>query len=78
MINLPVLVFYAFASLLVLSSAMVIISRNPVRGALFLVLAFFCEQRVVDVDGSRIFSACFDLCVCRRSHDIISIRCHDA
>ncbi|MBX9586707.1 MAG: NADH-quinone oxidoreductase subunit J [Gammaproteobacteria bacterium] len=44
MINLPVLVFYAFASLLVLSSAMVIISRNPVRGALFLVLAFFASS----------------------------------
>lgn len=44
MINLPVLVFYSFASLLVLSSAMVIISRNPVRGALFLVLAFFASS----------------------------------
>ena len=44
LINLPVIVFYVFAALLVGSSAMVIISRNPVRGALFLVLAFFASS----------------------------------
>jgi len=44
MINLPVLVFYVFSALLVGSSAMVIISKNPVRGALFLVLAFFASS----------------------------------
>lgn len=44
MINIPVLVFYTFAALLVGSSSMVIISRNPVRGALFLVLAFFASS----------------------------------
>ncbi len=44
MLNIPVLVFYAFATLLVGSSSMVIISRNPVRGALFLVLAFFASS----------------------------------
>jgi NADH-quinone oxidoreductase subunit J len=44
MINLPVIVFYVFATLLVGSAAMVIISRNPVRGALFLVLAFFATS----------------------------------
>lgn len=43
MINLPVIVFYVFATLLVGSAAMVIISKNPVRGALFLVLAFFAS-----------------------------------
>ena len=35
------LVFYAFAGILVFASAMVITIRNPVKSALFLVLAFF-------------------------------------
>lgn len=34
-------VFYAFATLLIFASAMVITLRNPVKSALFLVLAFF-------------------------------------
>jgi NADH-quinone oxidoreductase subunit J len=34
-------VFYAFAAVLVLSGLRVITARNPVHGALFLVLAFF-------------------------------------
>lgn len=40
---LPVyqIVFYCFAALLIGASAMVVISRNPVRALLFLVLAFF-------------------------------------
>ena len=35
------LVFYAFASVLLVSGLLVITSRNPVHSALFLVLAFF-------------------------------------
>ncbi|MBI3897869.1 MAG: NADH-quinone oxidoreductase subunit J [Gammaproteobacteria bacterium] len=35
------LIFYVFAGLLVFASAMVITLRNPVKSALFLVLAFF-------------------------------------
>ena len=35
------LIFYVFASVLVIASLMVITVRNPVRAALFLVLAFF-------------------------------------
>jgi NADH-quinone oxidoreductase subunit J len=35
------LIFYVFASLLVFASCMVITLRNPVKSALFLVLAFF-------------------------------------
>src|SRR5688572_28205871 len=34
-------VFYAFATLLVFASSMVVVLRNPVKSALFLVLAFF-------------------------------------
>src|SRR5216110_2915307 len=34
-------VFYAFAAVLLLSGLRVITARNPVHGALFLVLAFF-------------------------------------
>ena len=34
-------VFYVFAAVLVLSGLRVITARNPVHGALFLVLAFF-------------------------------------
>jgi len=41
--NIPLLVFYFNAFVLVASSIMVITQRNPVRGALFLVLAFFCS-----------------------------------
>lgn len=40
------IVFYVFASLLVLSASMVITVRNPVHAALFLVLAFFCSAAV--------------------------------
>ena len=35
------LIFYAFAGILVFAAAMVITIRNPVKSALFLVLAFF-------------------------------------
>lgn len=38
------IVFFGFAALLIGASAMVIVSRNPVRGALFLVLAFFASS----------------------------------
>src|SRR5213083_3576541 len=34
-------IFYAFAAVLLLSGLRVITARNPVHGALFLVLAFF-------------------------------------
>lgn len=37
------IIFYCFAALLLLSALMVVISRNPVRSALFLVLAFFAS-----------------------------------
>lgn len=37
----PQLVFYGFAAALIFSALMVITTRNPVRSALFLVLAFF-------------------------------------
>ncbi len=36
------IIFYLFSSLAVFSALMVVISSNPVRGALFLVLTFFC------------------------------------
>jgi len=39
-------VFYMFAALLVFASAMVITLRNPVKSALFLVLAFFSAAGV--------------------------------
>ncbi|MDF3055015.1 MAG: nuoJ [Gammaproteobacteria bacterium] len=35
-------VFYAFSAILLFSAAMVVLSINPVRAVLFLVLAFFC------------------------------------
>ena len=38
---LPALMFYLFATLCVLSGAMVITARNPVHSVLFLILAFF-------------------------------------
>jgi NADH-quinone oxidoreductase subunit J len=41
MIEFKQLVFYVFATLLVFASAMVVTLRNPVKSALFLVLAFF-------------------------------------
>ncbi len=37
------IIFYLFAIILFAAAAMVIFSRNPVRSALFLVLAFFCS-----------------------------------
>jgi len=44
MIPVQPIIFYCFASLLVLASALVIIAKNPVRGALALVLAFFASS----------------------------------
>lgn len=38
---IPALIFYLFATVLVLSALMVISSRNPVHSVLFLILAFF-------------------------------------
>ncbi len=38
------IVFYFFAALLLLSATMVIVSRQPVRGVLFLILAFFSSS----------------------------------
>jgi NADH-quinone oxidoreductase subunit J len=35
-------IFYAFAAILLFSAVMVVISVNPVRAVLFLVLGFFC------------------------------------
>jgi len=44
MMNLIVpLIFYFFATLLVLSAAMVIISKQPVYSILYLVFCFFCS-----------------------------------
>lgn len=40
MINFPMIIFNVFAVLAVLSALMVVVSSNPVRGALFLVLTF--------------------------------------
>ena len=42
MIEFSSFVFYAFATLLLAAGAGVILARNPVHAALFLVLAFFC------------------------------------
>jgi NADH-quinone oxidoreductase subunit J len=36
------LIFYAFSAVAIFSGLMVVSSSNPVRGALFLVLSFFC------------------------------------
>jgi len=43
MINVTQLVFYAFSALLIFSSIMVVVLKNTVRGALFLVLGFFAS-----------------------------------
>src|SRR5476651_1489088 len=40
------LIFYAFSTLAIFSGLMVVASSNPVRGALFLVLAFFSMSGV--------------------------------
>jgi NADH-quinone oxidoreductase subunit J len=39
----PQLIFFGFAAVLIFSAMMVVIARNPVRSALFLVLAFFAS-----------------------------------
>lgn len=41
MITFPQFVFYVFSAILILAGAMVIMTRNPVKSILFLVLAFF-------------------------------------
>ena len=44
--NMELIMFYLFATLLVVSSALVITIRNPVKAALFLVLAFVASSGV--------------------------------
>ena len=39
-------VFYVFAAILLLAALTVIVSRNPVHAALFLVLAFFTASAI--------------------------------
>lgn len=43
---MELVVFYIFGALLLASAAMVVIMRNPVHAALFLVLAFFCSAAI--------------------------------
>lgn len=43
-LNLQSIIFFLFSAILLFSAAMVIISRNPVRGVLFLVLAFVASS----------------------------------
>ncbi len=40
------IIFYCFSALLLFSATMVITVRNPVRAALFLVLAFFTSAGI--------------------------------
>src|SRR3990172_5095255 len=40
---IPTIVFYFFSAVLIFSALMVITARHPVRGVLFLVLAFFAS-----------------------------------
>lgn len=40
------IIFYCFAAILLLAATMVIIVRNPVRAALFLILAFFTSAGI--------------------------------
>lgn len=42
--SMPLLVFYLFSALLLFSATMVIFARHPVRGVLFLVLAFVASS----------------------------------
>jgi len=44
--NVELLLFYAFAAVIVFAAGMVITIRNPVHAALFLVLAFFASAGV--------------------------------
>ncbi len=44
--SLAQFIFYSFSSLLVLAATMVVVSRNSVHSALFLVLAFFASAAV--------------------------------
>ena len=41
------ILFYAFAAILIFAATMVITVRNPVRAALFLVLAFFTSAAIL-------------------------------
>lgn len=50
---LPQLVFYVFATVLLVSAAMVITARNPVHSVLFLILAFFNAAGLFLVAGAE-------------------------
>ena len=67
------ILFYCFSAVLIFAATMVITVRNPVRAALFLVLAFFYQCRYLVAIGSRVFSIDPCLGLCRRGHGVIPI-----
>lgn len=42
--NIELIIFYCFSALLIGCASMVVVSQNPVRGVLFLILAFFATS----------------------------------
>jgi NADH-quinone oxidoreductase subunit J len=49
----PVIFFYLFASLMIISAFMVIVARNPVHSVLYLILAFVCASGIFLLAGAE-------------------------
>jgi hypothetical protein len=60
--GIEAILFYFFATILVLASTAVITVRNPVHAVLFLVLAFFTSAAI---------------CLCRRGDGVVPVRGDD-
>jgi len=71
-------VFYIFSVLLVIASLAVITVRNPVRAALFLIMAFVCCAVIWMLLQAEFLSLALIFCVCRRGDDVIFICGDDA
>ena len=66
------LFFYLFAGVMLASSVMVVVSRNPVYSVLFLILAFFNAAGLFVLIGQN-FGHAFGGCLCWRGRGSVCL-----
>ncbi len=69
------LIFVILSILVVVASLLVILQRNPIYSALYLVFTFFSMAGFPD-PGSRIYRGHSGHCLCRGHHGVIPV-CHN-
>ena len=75
---LPLILFYLFATILVLAAVAVIVSRNPVYSALSLVLCFVTSAAIWLLIEAEFLAHRAGAGLRRRRHGAVPVRGHDA